>query len=98
MKERGSVGPDSRVAPAEHVRFRAFDDDLVMVDLQGGQYFALDVVGARMWELLTSGKTPAQVAATLTAEYDATEEDILRDCIRLTDELLKHRLLVVGSP
>jgi hypothetical protein len=91
------IGRDGRVAAAEHVRCRAFDEDLVMVDLQGGQYFALDVVGARMWQLLVSGNTPAEVGSALAAEYEASEDEIFRDCTRLADELLKRGLLVIRS-
>jgi len=90
-----NIGPDSQVTAPEHVRCRRFDDDLVMVDLQGGEYFALDAVGARMWDLLISGKTPAAVGAALAVEYEASEDEILRDCTKLADELLKRGLLVV---
>jgi hypothetical protein len=89
------IGPDGRLAASEHVRCKRFDDDLVMVDLQGGEYFALDAVGARMWDLLIAGKTPAAVAAALTAEYEASEDEMLRDCTTLANELLKRGLLIV---
>jgi hypothetical protein len=98
MRDDSMIGPDARVAAAEHVRCRTFDDDLVMVDLEGGEYFALDVVGARMWDLLVSGKTPAEVGEALAVEYEATTEDILRDCMNLADELLKRGLLVPTRP
>ncbi len=97
MSERSSLH-ERRVAAAEHVRCRRFDDDLVMIDLEGGEYFALDPVGARMWDLLMSGKTPADVGASLAAEYEAGEDEIRRDCTKLVDELLERGLLVVRLP
>jgi hypothetical protein len=98
MKERTSIGPDGRVAAARHVRCRRFGDDLVMVDLEGGEYFALDTVGARMWDSLVSGNTPAEVAVALSTEYEADEDEILRDCTKLAAELLKRGLVVVREP
>jgi|SRR5580658_1251359 hypothetical protein len=96
MSEGAKKSPlDTRVEAAEHVRCRRFDEDLVMVDLEGGEYFALDAVGGRMWDLLVSGKTPAEVGAILVAEFEASEGEILHDCVRLVDDLLKRRLLVV---
>jgi hypothetical protein len=97
VKDRISIGPDARVAPAEHVHCRVFDDDLVMVDLQGGQYFALDVVGARMWELLIAGNTPAEVGDALAGEYEASKDEILRDCTKLANDLFTRGLLVIRS-
>jgi Coenzyme PQQ synthesis protein D (PqqD) len=88
----------TNLAAAEHVRCRRFDEDLVMVDLEGGEYFALDAVGGRMWDLLVSGKTPAEVGAILAAEYEASEDEIFRDCMKLADDLLQRRLLVVRLP
>jgi hypothetical protein len=98
MSARASLAKDGRVKAAEHVRCRQFDDDLVMVDLEGGEYFALDMVGARMWGLLVAGKTPAEVGATLAAEYEAGPDEILRDCTKLVDELLSRGLVVVREP
>jgi hypothetical protein len=98
MTVRASVGPDDRVSAAEHVHCRHFDDDLVMVDLKGGEYFALNTMGARMWDLLISGKTPAEIGAALATEYDASEEELLHDCTKLADDLLKRGLLVVRPP
>jgi|HubBroStandDraft_6_1064221.scaffolds.fasta_scaffold1367459_1 hypothetical protein len=97
MSESTTSAGNRRLAAADHVRCRRFDEDLVMVDLEGGEYFALDAVGARMWDLLVSGKTPAEVGAILAAEYEASEDDIFRDCMKLADDLL-HRRLVVGLP
>ncbi len=97
MSERANLH-EHRVAAAEHVRCRRFDDDLVMIDLEGGEYYALDAVGARMWDLLMSGKTPADVGAALSAEYEAGEDEILRDCTTLVNELLERGLLVVRFP
>jgi hypothetical protein len=98
MSERSGVGMDARVTAAECVRWRQFDDELVMVDLQGGEYFALNAVGARMWDLLASGKTLAETATALASEYNAGQDEILGDCTKLADELLKRGLIVLKLP
>ena len=89
------VGRDDHVTASEHVHCRHFDDDLVMVDLKGGEYFALDAMGTRMWDLLVSGKTPAEIGAGLATEYDAGEDELTLDCTKLASDLLKRGLLVV---
>ncbi len=98
MSPPSSIGKDGRVALADHVRCRSFDEDLVVVDLERGEYVALDLMGARMWELLAAGRSPAEVGASLATEYDASEEDILRDCTRLADELVGRGLFVPRLP
>jgi hypothetical protein len=98
MSGPSDVDGNTRMVASEHVRYRRFDEDLVMVDLEGGEYFALDEVGARMWVLMVSGKTPAEVGMALAAEYAARESEILQDCVKLAAELLSRGLLVVRSP
>jgi hypothetical protein len=94
MSEHSLVDPDVRVAASEHVRSRQFDDELVIVDLEGGEYFALDAIGASMWSALVAGKTPAQVAVELAAKYEAEEKQVLGDCVRLVGDLVGRGLLI----
>jgi hypothetical protein len=88
---------DARFVVAEQVRCRQFDDELVILDLAGGEYFVLNEAGAKIWNGLAAGKTPAQVAWALHEEYDTTQDALIRDCLRLVDELLA-RGLVTSAP
>lgn len=92
------AGPQDVIAVAEHVRFRLFDDEVVLLDLKGGDYFALNEVGARMWQALAAGHTPAEVAATVATEYGADQDAVLGDCLKLVDELLDRRLVLRAGP
>jgi hypothetical protein len=94
MSKPPSIGREGRVSAAPNVHCRRFDDELVMVDLEGGEYFSLDGVGARMWDLLRAGKTPDEVGAELAAEYDADKDKIVCDCTTLADDLLERGLLI----
>lgn len=93
MERRPCVAADDRVEAAPSVHFRQFDEEIVLLDLSSGRYFSLNAVAARMWHELISGKTAAETAAVLTAEYEQDAETILRDCVSLSDELLERGLL-----
>jgi hypothetical protein len=41
-----------------------------MMSLERGQYFSLNGVASRIWELLEEPVEPEAIAARLTAEYD----------------------------
>jgi pyrroloquinoline quinone biosynthesis protein D len=87
------IDRDDRVAVPEHVRFRQFDDELVLVDLAGGEYFSLNAVGTRIWRAAATGKTPVQIAASLAHEYEVEEDTALLDCLHLLDQLLERGLV-----
>jgi|HubBroStandDraft_6_1064221.scaffolds.fasta_scaffold1398183_2 Coenzyme PQQ synthesis protein D (PqqD) len=96
-KSRASA-PGDRVTVPEHVRSRQFDDEIVILDLAEGEYFALNGVGARMWQALAAGSTPDQVAEALISQYEVQREALVADCLRLVDELVERGLIRLVEP
>jgi len=93
---RGVAG-DELLTPAAGVHARRFDDEVVLLDLAGGEYYALNVVGARVWEELARGKTPAEIGAVVATEFEVEPERALADCLALVDELVALGLLRRGT-
>jgi hypothetical protein len=80
------------VIPPE-VMARQVGDETVILDLASGNYFGLDPVGTRMWQLLSQGKTLADICDILLGEYEVSRENLERDLIRLIQELQARRLV-----
>jgi hypothetical protein len=87
------VGLDETLLPGTQVHARRFDDEVVVLDLAGGDYYALNAVGARVWEQIVDGKTPAEIASVLESEFDVQQERALQDCMVLLEELIDRGLL-----
>ncbi len=85
-----------KVTIPEQVMARQVGEETVILDLASGTYFGLDPVGAHIWQLMTEGKTLAEVCATMLAEYEVTREDIERDVLRLAEELRAKQLISVA--
>jgi hypothetical protein len=81
-----------RVAPSAHTR--VFDGELVILDMAGGEYLALDAIGLRLWNALESGREIEQVAQEIAAEYDVTLEQARGDLEALAAELVSRGLLI----
>ncbi|TXC73276.1 PqqD family protein [Sphingorhabdus soli] len=62
------------ISRAASVLFNDFDDGLMMMDIDSGNYFDIDSVGASVWAMLETPKTIDQICRTLTAEYDVDLE------------------------
>jgi len=88
-----TLGDDDRVRVAAGVHVREFDGELIVLDLERGDYFGLDAVGARAWAELARGKSPRQVAAQLSSEYDVDEARALADVRSLVGTLLERGLV-----
>lgn len=89
---------DCAVVVPSHVFVREFDGELVLLDLEGGDYFGLSELGLVLWNGLSAGKTPREVAAEAVALYDIDLPTMTRDFSKLTAELLSKGLLHRREP
>ena len=69
------------------------DGSLVLLDAKGGNYFALDEVGCRIWELSDGSKSIEEVAQALADEYAAPTDEIEADIIELLSEMANENLV-----
>jgi hypothetical protein len=85
-----------RVAMGTGVICREVGQETVLLDLGSGEYFGLNAVGARVWQLLGEHKTLADVCTALAMEYDMTPAEVQPDVLRLAEELDARRLISVA--
>ncbi|MAY20108.1 MAG: hypothetical protein CL955_05775 [Erythrobacteraceae bacterium] len=77
---------------------REMGGEMVLLDLASGQYFGLDPVGMRVWELLSeSPQTLAQLCDVIEAEFEAPRGQIEADLLELASELNKQGLIVAQT-
>ena len=70
------------------------DPTLVLLNPQTGEYFTLEAVGTRVWQLCDGKHTVSEIAAIISAEYDESHEVIARDVMELLEELFDAKLVV----
>ncbi len=68
-------------------------DKLVLLIPDDGSYFALNDVGARVWELCDGIRSISDIVATVADEFDAPITVIEVDVVELLDELVSERLV-----
>jgi Coenzyme PQQ synthesis protein D (PqqD) len=59
----------------------------VLLDIESGEYFALNDVGKRVWDLCDGTRTVAQVADVICSEYDVPANTALDDSVALLENL-----------
>jgi hypothetical protein len=70
-------------------------DKVVLFDMAKGDYFSLNELGARAWELLDGTRTLDQVVLEISNEYEAPMDVITADVGELSEKLLAAGLLLV---
>lgn len=82
-------------AVSEEVVAREVGGEMVLLDLESGQYFGLDPVGGRIWELLSDKPhTLSELCDVIEAEFDAPRERIEADILKLAEGLAEQGLIV----
>ncbi len=65
-----------------------------MMDKKLTQYFGVDSVGLRVWQLFEKGRSIEAVCDKLVDEFDIGMHQCLTDIKPFVNELLKHDMLV----
>jgi len=85
----------ARVTPREGVLFQQLQDEAVLLNLDSGQYFGLDQVGTRIWNLLVDGKALPQVVSAIVEEYEVDSAQCEADLLKLLQDLEAQGLVAV---
>jgi len=83
-----AVTLDTLLVRSEEVLFQEVGGEAVLLDLASEQYFGLDPVGTRIWELIDGQARLQEIHGTLCAEYDAEPTKIAADLLALGQSLL----------
>lgn len=75
--------------------FREVDGESVLLQIDTGEYFGLDAVGTRIWQLIVEKGDLGEVAAAVIDEFDVAAERARGDLDRLVDQLTAMRLVTV---
>jgi hypothetical protein len=77
-----------------HVVAETLDGEATIVDLESGTYYALNESGSFIWERLTCGSEPAEVAGGLASTYELDPGRATEAVEALLVELSGHGLIV----
>jgi pyrroloquinoline quinone biosynthesis protein D len=83
-----------RVCRGEGILAQQAQGQTVLLRMEDGGYYALDEVGAAVWELCDGSRSIGEIVAALCAEFDAPEETVRADVLEFIGDLRRERLLV----
>lgn len=87
-----------RFTVSDDVVAREVGGEMVLLDLSSGQYFGLDSVGGRIWELLTERPHELrELCDIIEAEFDAPRDRIEADLLTLARQLQDQELIAAAA-
>lgn len=78
---------------SEHVRTTITQDGAVLMNVKGGHMITLNPTGAIIWQQLSEGRLPEQIADHLSAEFGIPQEQALADVHEFLEQLEAQHLI-----
>jgi len=87
----------ARMCPmkGEHVTWKAFEGESVLLNLETGVYFSLNETGTAAWELFDGATSLAAISEALCARFNVSAEQARQDLFELTQTLLEEGLVKI---
>jgi coenzyme PQQ biosynthesis protein PqqD len=96
MSSQPSIQPglELRVRRQDGILAQEAQGQTVLLRLADGGYYALDEVGAAIWELCDGQRSIGEIVVALCDEFDAPEAVVTADALEFIGELRREQLLV----
>jgi hypothetical protein len=88
---------DSSVNVPEHVVYREFAQETVLLNLETGQYHGVNRSGGVILRILEQTGTVREAAAGLADQYGRDVSEMQRDVCEFCNELLERGLMAVSE-
>lgn len=93
------VSFDLKLRPAPAVLIRTIEGESLILSIPQQEYFGLDPVGTRMWQLVTAKDSVEAAYRQLLEEFDVKPDLLRRDLGEFLEQLIDAGLLVAdGQP
>lgn len=91
------MGPESRPFRRDDVLAQTAGDTVILLTPDTGEYYTLNEVGGRIWELADGTRSVSEIARVLAEEYEAPVEEIRADALEMLDELAAETFIRDGA-
>ncbi len=78
----------------ENYSWRDVNNELVVLNLQSGEYFTFNNIGRLIWLAVNDGKTVDETVRSILEQYETTEENAITDVKVFISNLLSEGLLI----
>ena len=93
MKTQKTIRVDTVVSQAAGLVASDLDEKKVMMNIESGKYFGLDIIGSRIWELIEKPHRVSELVLELLKEYDVEDDNCRQDVLMFLNILYDQGLI-----
>ena len=72
-------------------------DGGILLDIHHGQMFCLNILGAKILELMQQGYDESRIADEISRDYKVPRDTVRADVLEFIESLHKHHVLAIRS-
>lgn len=96
MAEAKITDNDTVQRCADHIA-SSIGDDTVLLSLERNDYFGMNTVGSRIWELLETPQPVSELCQTLQKEFSVSPDECVPDVLEFLNQLATDGLVETSS-
>lgn len=96
FKTRTNIGPDTIIQRKPDLLYNEIDGEVIMLSIENSEYYGIDKVGSRIWELLEKPVSLKQLISRLTEEYEVSEQQCAEDTLAFLQGLIRKNLILTA--
>ncbi len=90
-----AINENTLINRKNNIPFKKLGKDLVILDLNTGDYFALNEVAGFIWERINGKDSLGKIAQKLARVYNIKQEPALKDTLTFAKLLMQNNLVAV---
>jgi len=94
MKKK-DITTETTISQIEEIVASDIDGETVMMSIENGEYYGLDDIGSRIWELIEKPVRVSDLIDTLLERFDVDRETCEKDVLKFLNELNEDKIVVV---
>ena len=95
--QQPALALSSAIDRNESIVFTELDETIVMMDVDEGQYYELDSVAARIWQLVENGPTVESICGVLAGEYEVEAKECREDVMEFLQAAWEQGLVQLAE-
>jgi GH35 family endo-1,4-beta-xylanase len=97
MHQEATMDGETVIARSSHLTSVDVQDETVILDLGSGQYYGLEGVGARIWQMLQQPTKLEELCKLIVTEYEVEDAVAEHDIAQLIEDLSEKGLVEIRS-
>ncbi len=94
VSKKEAIAMNSKLQRDPDQEFSLIDDEVVMLSLKNGEYYALNSVASRIWEFIEEYKNLQEILEMLMEEFQVDETTCLNDTLECLYDFKEKGLII----